>query len=202
MSDRPNPTPQFDAPTQPGQVDQGGKQSSQGQTLQRAAQEGRDPSSRSWGQPGYQPPKEAQSFTYDGKPDSIPDWADRGWAGYDAGPVLNVPNSDPNPNHQDAYSSVICRVGDTVVYTPGPRGAVGGFKVVRAEESGGQPGGEPSDFRPPAQTEASLEDLVRTGQIKVEDMDPEARAQYEARQRGGQPLTAEEAGHIPSEPQQ
>jgi type II secretory pathway pseudopilin PulG len=182
------------------------RQSSQGQTLQRAQESGRDPSS-SWGRPGFTPPTEAQSYVWDGNLAEVPDWIDQGWASYDAGPALAVPQGDPS---KAPYTTQPARIGDTVTYTPGKGGSFGGFKVVRAEETGSQPGpefratgpGETPSFRPAAQTEADLNDLVRSGMTNPDEMDPDARAQWEARRNQGSALTAEQAGHIPSEPQQ
>jgi hypothetical protein len=192
----------FQAPT-----DQSGAQSPTGQTLRQSMQSGRDPSSS--GKPrGLTIPTDKQTYTWTGDMASAPEWIDRGWASYDAGPALAVPRGDPNAS---PYTTVSARVGDTVVYTPpkGRGGGTGTYTVVRAEESGEQPGAEPLNlgagdrstptFRPAAQTEATLEDLVKTGMVSPDEMDPEARAQYEARRAGTGPASAEQAGHIPSE---
>ncbi len=179
------------------------KQTSQGQTLERAQTEGRDASSKpQWGQPGHEPPTEEQSFEWNGDMAGAPEWIDRGWAGYDNGAALNVPKGDPS---KAPYTTQVARVGDTVVYKPGKNGAFGGFAVVKAQDMGMQPGGEPEinsetgtpTFRPAAQTEADLNDLVKTGLVDKDDMDADARAQLATRASGGKPITAEEAGHIP-----
>src|SRR6476620_11287259 len=76
---------------------------------------------------------DGQSFQYDGKLDSVPDWVDKGWATYSAGPALAVPRGDPN---KQPYTTVVARIGDFVfVNKKGTR-----FAVVRADEMGEQPG--------------------------------------------------------------
>ena len=129
-----------------------------------------------------------ESYTFEGDVSGAPDWVDRGWMSYDRGPALAVPKGDPR---KQPYSTVPCRVGDTIVHTPGEsEDDPGSFEVVRAEETGRDPGGEP--WRPPGMAEASLEDLVKTGNVSPDDMNEEARAQYEARKMGS-PLNPESA---------
>jgi len=78
------------------------------------------------GQPGaspapegtWQPPDGDQEFVYDGTPGSIPEWADKGWTGYDNGPVLQVPMVDfaakgVLPRSQPYHTSP-ARAGDTI----------------------------------------------------------------------------------------
>jgi hypothetical protein len=132
-------------------------------------------------------PSEPESFLWEGDINSAPPWIDRGWAGYDGGPALHIPRGDPTGQ---PYTTRTARIGDIITYTPGPNGAFGGFAVVPASESGNQPGVEAQwdgdakstpTFRPPAQTEADLRDLVKTGATTPEEMDPDAQAQYYAR---------------------
>ncbi len=135
-----------------------------------------------------------ETYVFDGDIHNAPSWVDRGWAAFDAGPALAVPNGDPNGQ---PYTTTVARKGDTVLRHP----AAGNltydtYKVVRAEEMGGQPGGDPVDpaspsFRPAQETNASLEDMAKTG-ILEEGVDPDAEAQLEARRNTAPVMSDEE----------
>ncbi len=141
---------------------------------------------------------DGQSFQYDGKLDSVPDWVDKGWATYDRGPALAVPRGDPN---KGPYATTVARIGDFVyVNKKGNR-----YAVLRAEELGEQPGSPtqlPTEEKPlpakPVGTEhASLEDLDQLGILPFDQMNEEQQAQMIA--RGTAPPEAmEEAGLGPS----
>jgi hypothetical protein len=134
---------------------------------------------------------DGQSFQYDGKLDSVPDWVDKGWATYSAGPALAVPRGDPN---KQPYNTVTARLGDWIfVNKKGDR-----YTVVRAEEVGDQPGSPtqlPTQEKPlpakPVGTEyASLEDLDRLDILPFDEMNEEQQAQMRA--RGTAPKSDEE----------
>jgi hypothetical protein len=116
-----------------------------------------------------------QMYKYEGDLSGLPDWADKGWATYDRGPALAVPRGDP---FGQPYSTVVARIGDYIfVNKRGDR-----FTVVRAEELGEEPGEETTEPQKPAQeTQASLEDLDRTGFKPYEDLNIEAKSQMLAR---------------------
>jgi hypothetical protein len=135
---------------------------------------------------------EGDSFVYDGNLDSLPDWADKGWATYDRGPALAVPKGDPNGH---PYTTDTARIGDTVFANK----RQDRFTVVRAEELGEEPGDpnnpattdKPLPHKPVGTAEASLEDLNRSGVLPYEEMNPEQQAQMVA--RGTAPQEATEA---------
>lgn len=138
------------------------------------------------------------SFKYDGDLSSLPDWADKGWATYSAGPALAVPKGDPN---KGPYATDIARIGDTVLCNE----RHDRFAVVRAEEIGDEPGDPdqkatkeaPLPAKPVGTEAASLEDLDKTGILPFEEMNKEQQGQMVA--RGTAPPDAmEEAGLGPS----
>lgn len=137
---------------------------------------------------------EGESFVYDGNLDSVPGWADKGWATYSAGPALAVPKGDPRGQ---PYTTDVARIGDTVFWN-GKDGRGGRFAVVHAEELGMQPGDpdnpptkeKPLPAKPVGTEEASLEDLDKTGILPYEEMNEEQKGQMVA--RGTAPVDEEE----------
>lgn len=129
---------------------------------------------------------EGDSFQYDGKIESVPDWVDKGWATYDRGPALAVPVGDP---WGQPYTTNTARIGDFVFANKDKDR----FIVVRAEEFGEQPGDpeleptweNPQPAKPAGAAEASLEDLEKQDLPPYEDMTEEQQAQL--RQRGTLP---------------
>lgn len=137
-----------------------------------------------WGRPGFKPPQDRQEFVFEDA-QSVPEWVDKGWMGWDGGIVINVPQGDPL---KSPYTTKVARRGDTVVYVPGNNGAFGKFEVITP------PAGVPQDFdyeanfRPKAWSEADLEDLIKTGATTLDEMDPDARSQVLYRRAGVRPL--------------
>src|SRR5262245_51623852 len=77
----------------------------------------------------WEPPKQDEEFEFQDIA-SAPEWVDKNWAGYDNGPVLQVPNNLQQPQ---PYTTITARPGDTVKYKAGPDGAPGKFSVEPPE---------------------------------------------------------------------
>lgn len=144
---------------------------------------------------------DGENFIYDGNLESLPDWADKGWATYDRGPALAVPKGNPLAS---PYTTETARIGDMVIANKrGDR-----FTVVHAEDMGEEPGDpnnpattdKPLPHKPVGTSETSLEDLDKTGILPYEEMNPEQQAQMVARgtappdalQEAGQPTTQQD----------
>ena len=116
------------------------------------------------------PPKADEEFKFE-SPDSVPEWADKSWASYDRGPALAVPGGDLWG--EGPYHTKVARVGDTVKFVAATPSKHAHFEVIE---------GEPTDEgnitkRPPAYTNASLEDMIKTGWLSVDDLGADAKAQ-------------------------
>ena len=106
-----------------------------------------------------------------------PAWVDKGWAGFDRGPALQVPvnlHGGPGP-----YTTTTARVGDTVKFMKN-RGATPARIMVIPGEIDPQAAGATTK-KPPQQTNASLEDLIRTGFSAAADLNQEALTQVVSR---------------------
>jgi hypothetical protein len=121
------------------------------------------------------PPTSDQEFVYEG-PDSVPDWVDKGWASFDRGPALAVPAGDLYG--EGPYHTRTARVGDKVVFTAA-KGATPAKLDVIASEPDPREGG--ATKRPPQQTAAQEEDMLKNGMLTPEDMADDAKAQVVAR---------------------
>lgn len=121
--------------------------------------------------------RDGDSFRYEGTLDSVPEWADKGWASYAAGPALSVPNGDP---YGQPYTTSTARIGDYVFWN-GMEGRDARYSVVAAQTIGEQPGGDQQPQKPAQETSATLEDLNRSGALPYEEMNEEAKSQMEAR---------------------
>ena len=113
-------------------------------------------------------PKSDEEFVFKDI-NSIPGWCDKGWAGYDQGPALQLP---VDLSGKGPYTTTTARQGDTVKFTAA-KGAKGAFftvvQVDRSEEDG--------TIKPAQVTNASLEDLLTTEHLKVGDLGTDAKAQ-------------------------
>ena len=118
-------------------------------------------------------PTDRQEFEYTGDNSSLPDWLE----GMGGGPgTLRVPMG--SPDHEGPYATQVVRAGDTVVFLP-PEGAYPArFDVLKGDVDLGAGG---STVKPPQMSGASLEDLIRGGTLKVENLSPDAKAQVKAR---------------------
>lgn len=126
-------------------------------------------------------PAKEDTFIYDGNLNGIPSWADKGWATYDQGPALAVPVGDP---FGQPYTTAVARIGDTVIRTNTSRDGHprhDRFKVIPAQELGLQPGGDQPSNLPAQTTQATLEDLDKTGLLPKEEMNLEQQAQMDVR---------------------
>ena len=105
----------------------------------------------------WKPPTSDMEFKVEG-PNSIPDWGDKGWAAWDSGPAVAVPSGD-------AYGG------------PGPYGAEQAhFEVIEGVQ-------DPKDVtpKPPQQSAASYEDLIKGGWLAKGDIPEAAREAIAAR---------------------
>jgi hypothetical protein len=136
----------------------------------------------------WTPPSGDEEFEFTTIQDA-PGWVDRGWASFDRGPALAVPAGDLYG--EGPYHTTFAHVGDKVVYTA-PRGATPAKLSVIARE----PGPENAARKPPQQTSASLEDMLKNGFITPDDLGAEGKAQVASRSpRLGRLLEGE--GHLP-----
>jgi hypothetical protein len=127
-------------------------------------------------QPKYEagePPASDQEFKFE-TIDSAPAWIDKGWAGYNNGPALALP-ADPLGNGY-VYSTITARVGDTVKWVAPTPARVGHFEVLE-----GEPTGDAATVKIPQVTNASLEDMLKTGSMTPDDLGTDAKAQVAAR---------------------
>lgn len=125
--------------------------------------------------PRWAPPTSDEQFVFEGM-DSAPAWVDPNWAGFDRGPALQLPAGDIYG--KAPYTTVTARIGDTVVYTAAKGATAGKFTVI--------PGEPEVDSRLGTQkqaqvTNASLEDLLKTGNMGIDELGLDAAAQVAQR---------------------
>lgn len=125
----------------------------------------------------WTPPDSDQEFVFESI-DAAPAWVDKGWAGFDRGPALQVPAGLLDDGGNGPYHTKTARVGDKVVFTAA-KGAYPARLDVIAGELDPKEGG--STRKPPQASACSLEDALRTGAMTVEDMAEDAKAQVAAR---------------------
>lgn len=121
----------------------------------------------------WAPPDTDQEFKFT-TIDEAPAWIDKGWASWKDGPALAVPMSDLWG--EGPYHTTAARVGDTVKFFKATPSKVAHFEVLAGEPEPGR-----GTKRPPAVTNASLEDLLKTGYIGVDDLSEDAKGQVLAR---------------------
>lgn len=128
-----------------------------------------------------------------------PSWVDKGWGN---GAMYRVPRGDPNAQ---PYTTVKARIGDRILRNVGKNNYPDTFTVTTAAEDGRVVGEVSDTFRPPQETSASLEDLVKTGAIEGGDLDEEAKQELASRAASGQGASktaAQAAGVLPSDEEQ
>lgn len=121
----------------------------------------------------WEPPAEDQEFEFTG-PESIPSWGFKGWQSWDNGPALALPAGDLYGNGPSHHT--IARIGDKVLFIAATPSKQAHFEVVRKE-----PDIEDGTILPAAQTNASLEDLIRGGTLGIDELGAEARGQVSLR---------------------
>jgi hypothetical protein len=125
------------------------------------------------------PPKSDQEFVFESV-DAAPAWIDKGWASFSQGPALAVPQG-----HLDGtgpYHTAMARVGDTVKFVAAKGAKEAHIVVIQGEPDPTKEGQVTK--KPPQVTNASLEDLLRTGLLAVGDLGEDARAQVAVRSPG------------------
>ena len=130
-------------------------------------------------QPQWEPPKGDQEFVFESV-DKAPAWVDKSWAGFDRGPALQVPAG--NLDGTGPYHTSTARVGDTVKFIAA-KGSTPGHLVVIPGEPDPKEKGQ-ATRKPPQVSNASLEDLLRTGAISPDDLGADAKAQVAGRTPG------------------
>ena len=102
---------------------------------------------------------------------SVPGWVDKGWAGYDNGPALQLPR---DLTGLGPYSTITAHAGETVKFVAAS-GAKGAFFVVIPTDKTDEAG--IGTQKPPQVTNASLEDLLAGKKLKASDLGKDAKAQ-------------------------
>lgn len=118
----------------------------------------------------WEPPDSDQEFKFESI-DAAPAWIDKGWAGYDRGPALQLPVGDALFG-EGPYTTMVARVGDTVKFVAATPSRPAHFVVIE-----GEPEGDLATKKPVAATNASLEDMLKTGFMSPDDLGPDAKAQ-------------------------
>jgi len=124
-------------------------------------------------QPAWVMPSSDQEFEFKSVQDA-PGWIDKNWAGFDRGPALAVPAGDLFGD--GPYHTTFAHVGDKVVFTAA-RGATPAKLTVIPRE----PGPGEVSRKPPQQSPAAVEDMLKLGIITGEDLGPDGRAQIAGR---------------------
>ena len=119
------------------------------------------------------PPKGDEEFIFESV-DAAPGWIDKGWAGYDQGPALQLPAGDLFGT--GPYHTKTARVGDTVKFVAATPSKPAHFEVIA-----GEPVKENATKKPPQASAASLEDMLKTGMLAPDELGPDAKAQVAGR---------------------
>lgn len=121
------------------------------------------------------PPLTDQEFVFEDI-DSMPAWADRNWAAYDLGPAIRVPAGDLYG--EGPYHTIVAHPGDKVIFHQATSSKAAHFTV---EE--GDPAEVPGagTMKPAQASNASLEDMLKTGHITPEELGSDAKAQVSNR---------------------
>jgi hypothetical protein len=120
----------------------------------------------------WEAPDSDQEFVFEGM-DSVPGWIDKSWAGFSRGPALALPSDLLGDG---PYTTRMARIGDTVVFKKATPSKPAHFDVVE-----GEPTGENATKKPPQQTAASLEDMIKTGFMTPDDLGPIGREEVASR---------------------
>lgn len=110
----------------------------------------------------WAPPTSDQEFKFENV-QSMPAWADKNWASFDRGPALAVPAGDLYG--VGPYHTKIARVGDTVKFIAAVGATPAHFEVIPGEIDPAK-----GTKRPPQQSSASLEDMLRNGVLTPDDL--------------------------------
>lgn len=121
----------------------------------------------------WEPPNGDQEFVFE-TIDAAPAWVDKGWASYNMGPALALPAGDLFGS--SPYTTITARVGDTVYFKAATPSKPAHFEVIQ-----GEPEGENATLKIPQVTNASLEDMLKTGAMTPDDLSPEAKGQVVGR---------------------
>lgn len=128
------------------------------------------------------PPTSDEEFIFKDL-DSAPAWIDRNWASYDRGPALALPAGDLYG--KPPYTTKVARVGDKVVFTAANGAQPAKFDVIPADHSL-DPG--VGTIKYAQASNASLEDMLKTGVMSPEQLGTDARAQVAQRSPELQPM--------------
>lgn len=134
----------------------------------------------------WAPPTEDQEFKFESI-DAVPAWVDKGWASWKDGPALAVPMGDLWG--EGPYHTGTARIGDTVKFLKATPSKAAHFEIIAGEPEPGK-----GTKRPPQQTNASLEDQLKTGYMSPDDLGDDARGQVLARSPRLAPLIEEGRG--------
>jgi len=115
------------------------------------------------------PPDSDQEFEFESV-EAAPSWVDKGWASYSMGPALAVPQGDLLG--EGPYHTTYARVGDTVKFIAATASRPAHIVVIEGEPEEGA-----GTKKPPQQSAASLEDMLKTGFLSVDDLGEDAKAQ-------------------------
>jgi len=122
----------------------------------------------------WEPPTGDQEFEFKDIA-SAPAWIDKGWAGYDQGPALQLPVGDALFG-EGPYTTMTARVGDTVKFVAATPSKAAHFVVIQ-----GEPTGENATVKIPQVSNVSLEDALKGGTMTPDDLGPDAKAQVVGR---------------------
>jgi hypothetical protein len=123
----------------------------------------------------WTPPGSDEEFTFESI-DAAPAWIDRGWASFDRGPALAVPAGDLYGD--GPYHTKIARVGDKVVFIAAKGASPAKLDVITSEPD---PKEGNVTKKPPQQSAAALEDMLKTGMLTMDDLGSDAKSQVAAR---------------------
>ena len=125
----------------------------------------------------WAPPTSDQEFVFESA-DSLPDWVNKSWIGYDGGPALQVPTGDLYGN-EGPYTTKAAHIGDTVKFTVAKGATPAKFTIIEGEPD---PNVEGQGTKKPAQqTSATLEDLIKGGTLQPDELGDDAKAQVSVR---------------------
>jgi hypothetical protein len=118
----------------------------------------------------WAPPEGDQEFDFKDI-ESAPEWVNRAWV---TGQGLALPAGDLYG--EGPYHTKTARFGDKVLFIAATPSVPAHFEVIAKE-----PTGEAAQALPPQQTNAQLEDLIKTGWLAPDDLSEDAKAQVTAR---------------------
>lgn len=120
----------------------------------------------------WTPPTTDQEFVFESV-QAAPNWVDKSWASFDRGPALALPAGDLWG--EGPYHTTTARVGDKVVFTAAKGAMPAKFTVIPGDPaaSGGK--------KPPQQSAASLEDMLKSGVLSPDELGADGRSQVAAR---------------------